>query len=35
MARGATDEDIAEHGTSSGPPDVARLIADADKVVTF
>ena len=35
MARGATDDDIAEIGTPSAPPDVARLIAEADKVLTF
>ena len=35
MARGATDDDIAAMGTPTAPPDVARLIAEADKVVTF
>jgi hypothetical protein len=36
VARGATDADLAELGGAwSTPPDVAQLIANADRVVTF
>lgn len=36
MARGATDHDLAAiGGTWTTPPEVARLIAEADKVLTF
>ena len=36
VARGATEESLkAIGGTWAGPPDVARLCAEADKVVTF
>jgi hypothetical protein len=35
VARGATDDDIAAFGSPSTPPDVARLVAEADKVLTF
>jgi hypothetical protein len=36
VARGATDADLADlGGTWSTPPDVANLIATADRVLTF
>jgi hypothetical protein len=36
VARGATDDDLSFMGGSwSTPPDLANLIANADRVLTF